>query len=558
MYCNFFHFSEKPFDVTPDPKYLYLNEGYREILASLVYGIREKRGFIALVGEVGTGKTTLIHAALDRLDQHTKVAHLFNTDVTFEQLLVMALVDLGAAKPGETLTKPESLHRLNDFATRELAKGGNVLLIVDEAQNLDRDALESLRLLSNLETRKHKLIQIVLSGQPELETKLNDPSLRQLAQRISIRRRIVPLSDKEVHEYIDDRLIIANYKGPALFTDGALRMICEYSGGVPRKINILCDNALLIAYGLGKKKIKADVIEEVIKDQGWSPHPPSVSPPAGIVMNKGGALPKTWSKGYRYSLGAGLGLAGLVIIGLLLLAQESLLESLIRQKGKNSPNPRHQVGAVIRDQPGPAKQSLDSTPPVAGEPGGVLPLAARSQTAEKDKGALERSSTVAQTRDDPKPAKATGGAETVAPASDPVVTPAESDQPRKGQAAGGSAQSTEKKASVKIAGLPKKQDLQVLKTPSQASSSKPSASKTGSLVIQIGAFGQELPAKNLMEKLKEIGYTPYLQEQTLETMGLVYRVRLKGYAGLSEARAVIAQLKEQGFKDVFIVQPDAR
>jgi cell division septation protein DedD len=146
----------------------------------------------------------------------------------------------------------------------------------------------------------------------------------------------------------------------------------------------------------------------------------------------------------------------------------------------------------------------------------------------------------------------------VAPASDPVVTPAESDQPRKGQAAGESVQSTEKKASVKIAGLPKKQDLQVLKTPSQASSSKPSASKTGSLVIQIGAFGQELPAKNLMEKLKEIGYTPYLQEQTLETLGLVYRVRLKGYAGLSEARAVIAQLKEQGFKDVFIVQPDAR
>ena len=283
MYCNFFQFSEKPFDVTPDPKYLYLNEGYREILASLVYGIRERRGFVVLVGEVGTGKTTLINAALDRLDQHTKVAHLFNTDVTFEQLLVMALVELGAAKPGETLTKPESLMRLNDFATQELAKGGNVLLIVDEAQNLDRDALESLRLLSNLETRKHKLIQIVLAGQPELEAKLNDPSLRQLAQRISITRRIAPLNEKEAYEYIDDRLILANYKGPTLFTDEALRLIWEYSGGVPRKINILCDNALLIAYGLGKKKIKADVIEEVIKDQGWSPHPQSVSPPAGMA-----------------------------------------------------------------------------------------------------------------------------------------------------------------------------------------------------------------------------------------------------------------------------------
>ncbi len=552
MYRNFFQFSEKPFDLTPDPKYLYLNEGYREILASLVYGIRERRGFIALVGEVGTGKTTLINAALERLDQHTKVAHLFNTDVTFEQLLVMALVELGAAKPGETLTKPESLYRLNDLAIQELAKGGNVLLIVDEAQNLDRDALESLRLLSNLETRKHKLIQIVLSGQPELEAKLNDPSLRQLAQRISIKRVIAPLSEREVHEYIDDRLVIADYKGSTLFTDGALRMICDYSGGVPRKINILCDNALLIAYGLGKKKIKAEVIEEVIKDQGWSPHPQSVSPPAGDLTNKGSALPRTWSKGYRYSLGAGLGLAGCAIIVLLLFPQELFFN----QQDRNSPKTGQRFAAVIRDQPGAAaKRSLDSTPSVANKAGGVLPLA-RSQTAETEKGTLEAGSTVAKTRGDSKPAKAAGGAEPKETASDTGMTPAESDQRSKGQAAEATVQSTEAKASGKIAALPKKQDLQAAKTPAQASTPKAIAAKTRSLVIQLGAFGQELPAKNLMEKLQEMGYAPYLQEQTLEKLGLVYRVRLKGYAGLSEARAGIAQLKEQGFKDVFIVQPD--
>jgi general secretion pathway protein A len=542
MYCNFFHFSEKPFDVTPDPKYLYLNEGYREILASLVYGIRERRGFIVLVGEVGTGKTTLINAALDSLDQNTKVAHLFNTDVAFEQLLLMALVDLGAAKPGEALTKPESLLRLNDFATQQLAKGGNVLLIVDEAQNLDREALESLRLLSNLETRKHKLIQILLAGQPELDAKLDDSSLRQLSQRISIRRRIVPLNEKEVYEYIDDRLVLANYKGPSLFADGALRLICEYSGGVPRKINILCDNALLIAYGLGKKKIKAAVIEEVIKDQGWSPHPPRALPPAGIVMKKGSAPPRTWSKGYRYGLAAGLGLAACAVIALLLLPQESLFS----QKEQNPSNPRHQVSAVVGDQSALAKQSLYPTPP------------ARSAAVEKDRGSLVGNSTVSQTHDAPKPAETRGRAEPQAPESDSGMAPRESDQPRKGQRAEGSGQSTEKKASVKTAGLSKKQDLQVYEKPGQVPPSKASASKTGSMVIQIGAFGQELPAKNLMEKLQDMGYAPYLQSQTLESLGLVYRVRLKGYAGLSEARAVIAQLKEQGFKDVFIVQPEGR
>jgi type II secretory pathway predicted ATPase ExeA/cell division septation protein DedD len=528
MYCNFFHFSEKPFDLTPDPKYLYLNEGYREILASLIYGIRERRGFIVVVGEVGTGKTTLINAALDRLDQHTQVAHLFNTDMTFDQLLVMALVELGAANPGETLTKPDSLHRLYDFATRELAKGDNMVLIVDEAQNLGRDTLESLRLLSNLETRKHKLIQIVLSGQPELEAKLDDPSLRQLAQRVSVRRRIVPLSEKEVYEYIDDRLVIANYKGPALFTDEALRLICAYSGGVPRKINMLCDNALLIAYGEGKKKIKADVIEEVIRDLGWSPDPQPISPSDEFVMNKASAPPRTWPKRYGYSMGAGLGLAGCAVIGLLLLPHGSLFS----QKAKTFPIPRYQISAVMRDQPGAAEQSSHSPPPVAEEPVGVLPLA-RSLNAEKDKGALQASYSVAETHDNSKPAKTMGGKEPEEPAPVSVVTPAGSDQPPKGQARGESesAPSTEKKAS---------------------------PTETGTLAIQIGAFTQEQPAGRLMEQLRQMGYAPYLQTQTVENLGLVYQVRIKGYEGISEARTALAQLKEQGFKDVFIVRPNGR
>jgi general secretion pathway protein A len=187
MYCQFFGFSEKPFDVTPDPSFLYLTAGHREALSALIYGIRERRGFVVLIGEVGTGKTTLLNALSSRLDQNVHMAFIFNTDMSFQQMLNMALIELGLTRPEEHLTKVKALHRLNHFAAQELAWGGNVVLVVDEAQNLDQSSLENLRLLSNLETPKHKMIQIVLAGQPELVKKLRAPELRQLAQRISIK-----------------------------------------------------------------------------------------------------------------------------------------------------------------------------------------------------------------------------------------------------------------------------------------------------------------------------------------------------------------------------------
>ena len=271
MYRKFFGFSEKPFDVTPDPRFLYLSPAHQEMLASLIYGIRERRGFITIIGEVGTGKTTLLNTVLDQLDENTKVAFISNTDVTFMQMLIMALVDLGAARSKEKLSKVEALSLLNHFTIQQLAKGINVVLIVDEAQNLDSRTLESMRLLSNLETRKHKLVQIILSGQPELDLKLNQPELRQLAQRISLKRYITPLNEKETYEYIQHRLTIAGYKGPSLFSRKAKQLIWEYSWGVPRKINILCDNAFLIGYGLRSRKINQAVVDEAIKDLSLSP-----------------------------------------------------------------------------------------------------------------------------------------------------------------------------------------------------------------------------------------------------------------------------------------------
>ena len=269
MYCTHYKFSEKPFDVTPDPRFLYLTPDHQETLASLIYGVRERRGFITIIGEVGTGKTTLLNAALDRLDHTTKVAFIFNTDVTFEQMLNMALYEWGLVNSQESLSKVTAIRRLNDFAIDQLAKGGNVVLIVDEAQNLDNTVMENLRLLSNLETRTHKLVQIVLSGQPELDAKLDRHELRQFAQRISLRRYVFPLDEMDTYAYLQHRLKVAKHKNSSLFTVKAQKLIWEYSGGVPRKINILCDNAFLIGYGLKKKKINSAIVQEVAEDLKW-------------------------------------------------------------------------------------------------------------------------------------------------------------------------------------------------------------------------------------------------------------------------------------------------
>jgi general secretion pathway protein A len=266
MYCNFYGFSERPFEVTPDPKFLYLSRAHREALSSLIYGIRERRGFIAVVGEAGTGKTTLLRSVLARLEEEVKVAFVFNTDVTFDEMLQMVLMDLGLAGEKERLTKAEAIHRLNELAIRQFSRGGNLVIIVDEAQDLDSRCMENLRLLSNLETSKKKLIQIILSGQPELEEKLKQHVLRQLSQRINLRGYILPLDEKETYEYIQHRLKIAQYKGAALFSREAEKLIWQYSGGIPRKVNAVCDNALLIGYALKDRKIKGDKVREVIDD----------------------------------------------------------------------------------------------------------------------------------------------------------------------------------------------------------------------------------------------------------------------------------------------------
>jgi type II secretory pathway predicted ATPase ExeA len=318
MYCGHFGFSEKPFDMTPDPKYLYLNQNNKEVFAALKYGIRDRRGFISIIGEVGTGKTTLLNAALDQLDENTKAAYIFNTSVTFDKILATTLFELGLKESDETLSKSHAIDRLNNFAIEQLIAGGNVALIIDEAQNLDMKSLENLRLLSNLETRKHKLIQIVIAGQPELDATLQRQELRQLAQRINLNRYVIPLSEKETNDYVRHRLAVADYEGSHLFDRRAQKLIWEYSHGIPRKINILCDNALLTGYGVKKKRITTSLMEEAIKDLTRLPFVPSGTPSNLNVRHTIDRRRRETRRPLlrRWSLAAGLALTAVIIFGL--------------------------------------------------------------------------------------------------------------------------------------------------------------------------------------------------------------------------------------------------
>src|SRR5512140_2608406 len=264
MYCEFYQLTERPFNVTPDPKFLYLNARYREAIASLNYGITQRKGFITLIGEAGTGKTTLLKKLLEDLDSKTRTVFIFNTNVTFEEILeyIFAEFDL----PVHNGKKLYMLQRLNAFLLDELRSGSNVALLIDEAQDLEFSVLEDLRLLSNLETAKEKILQIVLSGQPELGQKLSNPVLRQLRQRIGINCRLLPLSRDEITEYVQYRLQAAGCQDLKLFSRDAEEQIYHFSRGIPRLVNVVSDNALVIGYALGKRRIGAEIIAEAAAD----------------------------------------------------------------------------------------------------------------------------------------------------------------------------------------------------------------------------------------------------------------------------------------------------
>ena len=265
MYNAFFGFKESPFNLTPDPAFLYRSQQHEEALANLIYGVQSRKGFVVLTGEVGTGKTTMLECLQDYLTAHQlDFAFLFNSRLTVEQFFEMMAYDLDLQC--EHRSKTEVLIALNQLLLKNTSDGRTTVLIVDEAHNLEWDVLEEIRLLGNLENRHGKLLQIVLAGQPEFDRKLDAPSLRQLKQRIVLRCMLRPFTPEELTEYVQTRLEKAGLAGQGVFPPEILAEIHVRSQGIPRLINAICDNLLLTAFAMESKTATLRMLDEVSDD----------------------------------------------------------------------------------------------------------------------------------------------------------------------------------------------------------------------------------------------------------------------------------------------------
>jgi len=265
MYKEFFGLKESPFNVNPDPRYLYLTKQTQEAFACLTYGVQARKGFILLTGEVGTGKTTLLNRLLDWLrTQRANTAFIFNPRLSVTQLLDFMMTDFGI--PCESKLKSQVLLRLNQWLLERYKAGETAVLIIDEAQNLSPQLLEEIRLLTNLETSTEKLLQIVLAGQPELEAHLAQPQLRQLRQRITLRSRTQALSREETEGYIHERLKIAGASDAEVFSPEAVEAVHRYARGIPRVINLLCEHSLINAFVDHQKPIQKETVEDVAQE----------------------------------------------------------------------------------------------------------------------------------------------------------------------------------------------------------------------------------------------------------------------------------------------------
>jgi general secretion pathway protein A len=292
MYKKFFGLQENPFNVNPDPRYLFLTQNTQEALACLTYGIETRKGFILLTGEVGTGKTTLINKLLEWLHkENVCTAFVFNPRLSVSQFFDFMMADFGI--PCEVRQKGQMLMKLNQWLLERYQAGQRAVLIVDEAQNLSPQMLEEIRLLTNLETSTEKLLQIVLAGQPELEQKLAQPQLRQLRQRITLRAKTRPLTVDETRGYIQERLRIAGAENPDIFSPEAIQTVHKFARGIPRITNLLCEHALVSSFVDHQNPVPAEIVEEVARDfelHILDPVAPAV-PPVAISSGNGNQAP---------------------------------------------------------------------------------------------------------------------------------------------------------------------------------------------------------------------------------------------------------------------------
>jgi len=389
MYLEYYSFVEEPFSVTADPKFLYLSESHEEALAHLLFAVQNRRGFVAITGGVGTGKTMLLNSLLTRFDDSYTFAFIYQSADSTEELLRYIFKDLELE--ADYRSKSEYLTALNDFLLSEAGQQRNVVLIIDEAQNLAVEVLEDLRLISNLETAKRKLIQIVLAGQTELNTMLRKPELRQLNQRIAVRYQLHPLNLKETGEYIWHRLKIAGAPRDDIFHNSAIKEVFNYTKGVPRLINQLCDTALLKGALQKKPVLDGELIKSVVTDEfryrdvdntfeesvdPASTKSPAQSLPATVAATPGGG-------GFRWWWGVG------VLLLLLLAAGWWLKNSSAGSSGENPPQTEVLTGQNI-STPGKTPSGTPKTPaagqketplPAGVQDAGTLPTPRKSPPA---------------------------------------------------------------------------------------------------------------------------------------------------------------------------------
>jgi len=264
MYTDFFDLSSKPFELLPNPKFLYLSKGHRKALSYLQYGVQEHAGFTLLTGEVGSGKTTLLRDVINKISNDVTLSMIFNTRVDGEQLVSMINTDFGLSTEGKD--KVQLIADLNDFLLSECTSNRQPIIIIDEAQNLSTEALEEIRLLSNLEAEDFKMVQIILVGQPELKQIIAQPSLSQLRQRISISCHLSPLNREETEEYIFHRLATVGSRDCVSFLDGVIDKIFHFSGGVPRLINLICDFLMLSAFVEETHEITMELVDDAVNE----------------------------------------------------------------------------------------------------------------------------------------------------------------------------------------------------------------------------------------------------------------------------------------------------